>query len=137
MHEFTHAAVFELAGWDVPRWLNEGLADFVCGDVPASSHPDARKAASEHSGILKAARLSSDLGDMNKRKDNPELVDAAYMLAGSLVAFWVEHYGLASVRAALEAIGKGVSPEAAFYDSTGVSLARIERDWRNSLRGVD
>lgn len=134
VHEFVHAATGALAGEDVPAWMDEGLAEFIEDRADDRRSRFIVNAAARSGRLLSVDALESALGSRDLRIDSPATVEAAYLLARSLIDLWVERFGLASVRRALELIGEGQSPPAAARAATGVSLPELERDWRDRLR---
>ena len=135
VHEFTHAAVYELGGTRVPAWLNEGLATYVCGDLAALPARRIDLIASRYPDLARTPRLDASLSSADMRKDAADRVDAAYYLAANLVEYWIDRQGLESVREALVQIRRGRSAARAVGRSTGISLRALERDWRSRLLG--
>ena len=132
-HEFTHVAVGQLGGKDVPHWLDEGLATYASGELSGPrAQPVIEKAAREKK-MLRLSWIERTLNSADARKDAPADVTAAYYLAAGFVSFWVERHGIESVRGALAAMGEGASVEAAVRRSAGVSLSRLEGEWRLKL----
>jgi len=133
VHEFTHVATHELAGDAVPRWLNEGLATFVSRDLSLRHARFVVEAEAKRGRMLSAGHLEAALNSADMRKDDPASVQAAYYLAASLVGWWEQQRGLESVRDALVRIGQGVDPGSAVRQAAGMSISRMEREWRQSL----
>lgn len=134
IHEFSHVAAYELAGDALPRWPNEGLATYLCGDLTTRHGKLTIRKAAREGRLLKVSRLESVLNSADKYKADPDAMDAAYLLSGSLVAFWTGQYSLASVREALVRIGQGESVKRAIRGAAGVSLGRLEHGWRCTLQ---
>ena len=133
VHEFTHVGVCELAGDAVPRWLDEGLATYLCGEL-STRHARlivktaARKADLPSLGELEAALTSADM-----RKDDPATVESAYFLASSLIESWVDRFGLDSMRRALVEIGSSRSVGQAVRSATGAPVSQLFDNWRRRL----
>lgn len=133
IHEFTHAASHELAGREVPSWLEEGLATYVCGDLSNRHVRFVISTVAKNGKLLSISHIENALNSSDLRKDNPGIVEDAYYLAGSLVSYWAERFGFESVCETLVKIGDGQDIEKAFHSVTGTSLRDLERDWRDSL----
>lgn len=134
VHEFVHAATGALAGDAVPAWMDEGLAEHI------EDRADDRRSRFVMTSALRSGRLmsvdalESALVTLDTRVDSPAVVEAAYLLARSLIQRWVERFGLPSVHRALVLIGGGQSPQAAVRAATGQSLTALEREWRGHLK---
>lgn len=134
VHEFAHAAAGALAGEDLPAWMDEGLAEHIEDRADDRQSRFIMNSAARSGRLLSVDALESTLGSRDLRVDSPATVEAAYLLARSLIGLWVERFGLKSVRRALELIGEGQSPQSAVRAAAGVSLAELERAWRDRLR---
>lgn len=133
-HEFTHVAVYELGGGEVPSWLNEGLAVRMEPDFDARRAPKIDAAISRDPDLLSISHIQASLVSRDLRKDDPSRVDAAYHLAGSIVAWWLDNHGLESLRTALTLIGQGDDDDHAVHRAIGLSRGELEREWRESLK---
>ena len=133
LHEFSHVAAYELAADALPRWLGEGLATYLCGDLSSRHCRSVIGAAVRSRRMLGAGRLEATLNSADLRKEDPDQVEAAYYVSGSLVAWWVERAGLASVRDVLARIGQGQGLNRAIRKAAGMSLRSMEREWRREL----
>lgn len=137
-HEFSHVFNYELTeGKDLPPWLGEGLALYLCGDVSDDKCRRLIESDARFERLLAIDRLDGALSSNSLRKDDPDLVSAAYMLAGSLVAWWVEKKGLHSLRDAIVMIGGGWNATLATYAAAKTSLRSIEHGWRTYLLSSD
>lgn len=134
LHEFAHVASYDLVGDDLPAWMDEGLATFLCGDLLRPECPPMVEMGVTKGRLLSLSRLEGAFTDADLYKDDPELVEAAYYLAATMVSFWVERSGLGSVRDALIRIGDGEGVRRSISRATGVSLWQLERAWRRSVR---
>lgn len=132
-HEFTHVAVFELGGDDVPSWIDEGLAVRMEPDYDPRPEPEVAAAISQDPGLVSISRIQGALASRDLRMDDPLLVDTAYYLAGSVVAHWIDTRGLDTLRAALVRIGEGDDDDRAIRRAIGMSRGRLEREWRETL----
>ncbi|MEA2662979.1 MAG: Peptidase superfamily [Chloroflexota bacterium] len=119
-HELGHVLIHQLAGDDLPAWLDEGLATYlsdfdgsVVGPERAVAlsvlrvNPDARRIFAEGQGFLQV---------------NTDFAGHAYAVAAEAVHLLDIHGGRAGVVALLEAIGRGVALPDAFPDTAGETL---------------
>lgn len=133
IHEFTHVASYELARGSTARWLGEGLATYMCGDLSTRRAKSLIREGVEDGELLNIDHLEGVLDSRDLFKDDPKKVTAAYYLSGSFVAWWVQLRGLANVREALVYIGEGMSNDAAIGKAAGMSLRQMERQWRRFM----
>lgn len=137
-HEFAHVACYELLeGKDEPSWLAEGLALYLCDDVSDEECRQLVRSDPKFARLLSMSHLQTALSSNDMRKDDPELVDAAYKLAGSLVAWWVAKKGLRSVRDAMVMMARGWNATLATYAAAEMSPHGIEHGWREYLLNSD
>src|SRR6266700_2476332 len=122
VHEYAHAAIHELSRGRTPRWLQEGLAQYLEGVRvdPLLRGP----------GGLTLGGLEALIGDP----------DPARARVGYDIALWVTEDlvirgGLASVRTVLMRLGNGDSIAASMTQVYGMRLAELESQWRNLLGG--
>jgi tetratricopeptide (TPR) repeat protein len=119
-HEYAHAAIHELSRGRAPRWLHEGLAQFLEG---ASADPTLRVPG--HLTLVGLEALVSDADPVRAR-------------AGYRIALWVtedlaRRGGLSGLRALLDRLGAGDSVAAAMVRVYGLRAAELESQWRNLL----
>ncbi len=135
-HEFTHVATFELAHGQPPEWFDEGLATYLSGELKDRQSRFVISTAARTGRMLSLGRIEGVLNDPDERKDNPEMVSAAYLLSGSFIEHWAREHGMESVRKALALLAGGDSIDRAVREATGESLRRMEEQWRSAiLRG--
>lgn len=137
IHELSHAACSEITdGDDIPSWLAEGLALYVCGDASHQTCAELIRSDREYVRLLSTGGMELSLNSLELRKDDPTLVSAAYDFAGSLVLWWIEKTGMAEVRRTIELIGGGWSPTLAAYVGTKVWMWRMVGQWRKHLLSI-
>jgi hypothetical protein len=109
------------------------VASFVSRDLDQVS--SALQAAITERGetLLSIDRLEGALSSLRVRMDDRKLVSVAYHLSATFIAWWVEHFGMWSVRTALVGIGQEQSPKHAIGAATGVPLHKIEQEWRRHM----
>lgn len=133
-HEYAHVATFELAGQEPPEWLDEGIATYLNGELDDRQSRFVISTAARGGRMLSLRRIAGVLRSPDERKDNPAMVNAAYLLSASFVGFWIERIGIESVREALVLMGEENDAGRAIRKAAGRRLSEIERGWRESLR---
>lgn len=135
VHEYVHAVVDELCRFDargVPRWLNEGLAEYVQWEFEGRRRPEGRTATA-----LKQLAVQNRLPPLTSMRDDPLIASAdpglLYAYATLAVRSYVERYGMASLVALVKEVGQGASFERAFEARTGTDLARFEEGVRDEI----
>jgi len=132
-HELTHLLVYPAAqpGYDhVPAWLDEGLAT-ANEASPDAAQADALQSALEEGRLLSFERLCAPFPD--DRRD----VLLAYAQSGSLVQYVRNRYGRQGMQDLLAAYRDKAECLPGVERALGVTLARLERDWRASLSNTD
>ena len=121
-HELFHYAVRADTASDAPRWLTEGVADFVAR--PEAPRPGPAQAAT-------LARLPSD-ADLDTAGATRTL---AYDRAWWFSRYVADRYGTATLRRLYErACGPGhPDVETAVSESLGADLDEVLADWRRWL----
>ncbi len=124
-HELFHFAARARTAVDAPRWLTEGVADFVAR--PASPRPGAEQAAS-------LAQLPTDV-DLNTVGPTRTL---AYDRAWWFSSYVADRYGTATLRRLYErACGPGHRDvETAVSETLGAGLGDVLADWRRWLSEI-
>jgi tetratricopeptide (TPR) repeat protein len=124
IHEYTHAAVFDLAGQECPAWLNEGLAQSIEG-APV----DEADAVVITYMKLKGANIP--LADLTDSFTNmsPESAYAAYMMSLSATDFLIKKYGMSSIKAILAGIKGGQTIDGAMQAVLLISLDDFVDRW--------
>jgi hypothetical protein len=111
-HELTHNAVFYIGGPEVPKWLQEGLAVFVAGQL----HPGAQRevmqqvASGERDSLEEINGIFTGLASLAD-------VGAGYELTGSVVKFMVDQYSFQNVQQVLVELGSGRTLDQAWTQS--------------------
>lgn len=127
-HELSHIVVGlatknPLGG--LPRWLDEGLAMYAEGELPASSQRVLERAI-RRDELISVRSLSGYTGD-------PELVDLFYAEAHSVVSFLLREYGRDKMLALLQKFKQGAYQEDALKEVYGFGLDELDARWRQSL----
>jgi hypothetical protein len=123
-HELFHYAARSATAADAPRWLTEGVADFVAR--PAEPLPGPKRAA-------ELATLPSD-ADLDTVGPTRTL---AYDRAWWFARFVADRYGAPALRRLYErACGRGhPAVEVAVSETLGAGLGEVLADWRRWLSG--
>nr|WP_234880361.1 basic secretory family protein [Mycolicibacterium litorale] len=120
-HELFHHAVRDDTAADAPRWLTEGVADYIARPADAAAAADA------------ATGLPSD-----RDLDTPGPTRAqAYDRAWRFASYVADRYGPPRLRALyVQACGPGHSDVAtAVRDTLGADLDEVLADWRHWPQG--
>jgi hypothetical protein len=123
-HELFHYAARADTAMDAPRWLTEGIADFVAR--PEATRPGPQRAA-------ELAKLPSD-ADLDTAGTTRTL---AYDRAWWFTRFIADRYGTTTLRRLYErACGPGHADiQTAVSETLGGDLAEVLADWRRWLTG--
>lgn len=116
-HELAHLAVDYMTRGNVPRWLNEGIAQYV--DYRLTGF---RFAQGEPS------RPPYDLREMDRNFDLLEDQELAYRQSLDAVEYLVGVYGEEKLHKILAALGQGKSIDAALRQTVGKSMEEFSQD---------
>jgi hypothetical protein len=115
---------------DLPRWLDEGVAQWASGGTSEMLYPSEKD-------ILKEAVLSGHLiplRDLSRSfPSDPRGTFLAYEESRSFVEFVNGKYGAQRFLSFLDALSKGRSPEESSEEAFKVGLSDVERSWRQGL----
>ncbi len=126
VHELVHLMIAKKAGRGVPRWLNEGLAQFLSGEGQGKAlMPLSRALWSNH--LLPLASI--------ERVDRFSHADAelAYLQSFHATEFFINQYGWETLRNLLSKLGEGVPWEVALFQTIQTDQAGFEATWRAHL----
>ncbi len=118
LHEIAHGAVHQLAGENVPRWLNEGIAVTMEGGTAWAGEPR-RLPLDQLSGGFESYDM--DLGSQRAQ--------ISYACVGEFTKGLLKRQGWQGLRNLLVMQGEGRRVERAFREVYGDSLSRLEREW--------
>jgi len=127
-HELSHIVVGMSTNnpyTDLPRWLDEGLAMYAEGELPADNR-QALDRAIRNDELLSVRSMSSYTGQASK-------VDLFYGEAYSIVSFLLDGYGRERMRQLLHLFSTGTRQEDALQRVYGFGLQGLDRRWRESL----
>lgn len=126
-HEYAHALVAQLAGGNVPAWLNEGLAMWA-EEESLGDRRDWAEQTMAGQPVQALAALARPFATLP-----PENVQPAYAQAYLTVLFLLEQYDERRLPRLFEAMRRGGSLESAFAEVYPVDLARFEQAAADSL----
>jgi hypothetical protein len=128
-HELVHVALAQARAADgarIPRWFEEGVAQWVAGRARPLDVPDLRPAATF--GYL------LDLAAMDAAFAHGEgTATRAYAHAESFVRFVARRHGIEKVRATIELLLQGVELDTALFLTTSAGLQTLWGAWRTDL----
>jgi hypothetical protein len=131
-HEIAHQLVYQMTahptlGSRVPTWLNEGLAVVAEGETEARNQALVDQAVANDS-LPTLRALNSPFS-----AQSGHLAGAAYAASENAVRFLLDEYGPERMRAMLQGLRDGLTPDEAAARAYGRSLDQIENAWRLSL----
>ena len=130
LHEYTHAAIYLMAGEAVPSWLHEGLAQLE----DPSRDPTPKDA--QYLALRARTGLLAPLGEMEQpfaQNGSGDRLRLVYLQARSLVGFMIERYGWETIRQLLRETRRRRDFEAAFKTVYGITPAEMDEHWRKTI----
>lgn len=116
-HELAHLAVDYMTRGNVPRWLNEGLAQYVDYRLTGFRFVQG-----------KLSRPPYDLREMDRQFDLLEDQELAYRQSLAAVEYLVGVYGEESLHKILAALGQGETVDAALRQAVGETLEEFSQN---------
>lgn len=133
-HEYTHILVYRKVGLKIPRWLDEGLAQY--------KEPDGGdKIAGTEFALLKKHLTQGTwipLADLDKtwsNTGNEEAVGLAYAEAKSLILYLIDRYNFYQVLILLDKLKTGKDINQALKDIFYLDLPQLEQNCLAWLKG--
>ncbi len=132
-HELCHLELHHhIAGGKLPRWLDEGICQWVTGGLSEIMIEGNRS-------ILREAVLSNRLMSVESLTerfpaDGRDLL-LAYEESRSIVEYIKKEFGVPGLQRILEQMGRGDTLDNAVLESLLISLDELEKRWRSSLAG--
>jgi hypothetical protein len=121
-HELAHAFISARAGQATPRWLHEGLAEYLEGSRGAAQGKllaQVLNSGKSFEGCLASARCD---------------VRIFYPAATSLVDYLIQNRGMGGIRDVLESLGEGNDIDAALREVLGRDQRELIRDWEHFVK---
>jgi hypothetical protein len=130
-HELCHLLLHQIAKEGViPRWLGEGIAQWVSEGIPEIMMNSKRS-------LLNEAILSGKSLDMRALADafprDRESLYLAYEASRSLVAYMIERFGMGGMMRVLDRIREGEGWETAISQALSVPFDELQRNWHHDL----
>ncbi len=125
-HEITHLLVREATFGplgDIPTWLNEGLAQYVEGEME-EYHRQVLDNAIKEDKLISVRSLGSGF------PADPDQASLAYAQSMSLVSYLVETYGWADMRELLDVFKEGSTYDNALQKVYSFDTGGLEEQWR-------
>ncbi len=129
-HEYAHVVLRDIAGNNLPFWLNEGIAELAEREMyaePLRMLPLAK----QQNRFFPIRALEGSFKNLGSGQ-----IALAYEQSYSFVHFLVDRYGWYEITRLLALLGSGLPLEQALEGSIGsygVSYAGLERRWKESL----
>jgi len=127
-HELSHIVVglaTDNPYTSLPRWLDEGLAMYAEGELPAGNRR-ALENGIQRDQLISVRSLSSYTGD-------PSQVDLFYGEVYSLVEYLLHTYGKDKMTQLLDSFTAGITQEQALQRVYGFGVDELDAHWRKSL----
>jgi hypothetical protein len=130
-HELCHLLLHQIAKEGmIPRWLGEGIAQWVSAGIPEIMMNSKRS-------LLNEAILSGKSLDMRALADDfprdQESLYLAYEASRSMVAYMIERFGVEGMIRILNRIKEGEEWEAAISNALSVPFDELQRNWHHDL----
>ncbi len=131
-HELTHLVIHQATDnpfGDIPRWLDEGLAVYMSGELDASwrGYRDMVTRSARQGNLMTLQTLSSSF------PADSEQAGLAYAESGSVVEFIIKHYGQKAMAHLLEIFSQGALYDDALEQALGVDTWGLDNAWRQSI----
>jgi hypothetical protein len=125
-HEITHLlvaeSVFGLFG-DIPVWLNEGLAEYVEGQM-TQTYQDILNDAATNKKLISIRSLASGFST-----DSTQAY-LSYAESHSIVSYLIEKYGWDKMRRLLDIFREGSTYDKALLAVYGFDTNGLDKEWR-------
>jgi hypothetical protein len=131
-HELTHLVIHQATDnpyGDIPRWLDEGLAVYMSGEMDAAW----RGYHAEVSINAKANKLMTLQTLSSSFPADSDQASLAYAQSGSVVEFIIQHYGKDDMARLLDIFSKGALYDEALEQALGVNTWELDNAWRESV----
>lgn len=130
-HELCHLLLYHyVGGKGLPRWLNEGIAQWVTGGVS--------ELMGEDKDLLKQASISGRFIPLEDLKDtfpsSSQPLQLAYQESRSVTGYIVSKFGQEGMLRILDALRDGRGIDLAVQEALSLSLGEMESNWQDFLR---
>jgi len=128
-HELSHVFIHQMAGSNVPLWLNEGIAQVIESDVSLVK-PQLFWSAYYQNRLLSMKELNKG----RKLFDSSEVTALFYQQSYMFIQYLKERYGFYKIVELLKELRKTPDIEAAFLAVFNSSLNQVDKRWKVWLR---
>lgn len=124
VHEYVHLAVDRMAGDEVPRWLDEGLAMVISGEWNQVTQQVLE-------GYIARGQVVpfEELAEVFSSTDPTR----AYVTSAGLTAYLVRQHGMHVLKDVLVEIGNGTKPDAALMRAVGADSVTLYDAWSREI----
>jgi hypothetical protein len=131
-HELTHIVIDHATDnpyGDIPRWLDEGLAVYMSGelDVAFRGYRDMVAAYARQNQLMTLQTLSSSF------PADSQQANQAYAQSGLVVEYIIHHYGKDAMAKLLQIFAEGSTYDDALEQALGVDTWGLDNAWRESI----
>ncbi len=131
-HELTHLVIHQATDnpfSDIPRWLDEGLAVYMSGELDATwrGYRSAVASSAKEGDLMTLQTLSSSF------PADPDQASLAYAESGIIVEFIIQHYGQDAMAHLLEIFSEGALYDDALEEALGVDTWGLDNAWRAGI----
>jgi len=126
-HEYTHALIHQMAGGNVPSWLNEGLAQYFEGE-PLERHDRNVAYILRSREILPLQDLEGSFLDMDG-----DTAALAYTESFTVVDYIIQNHGIYAVQKILADLADGEPLETSLVAAVGMDYAGLQEAWLQYL----
>ena len=122
-HEYVHVVVRQIAGNNVPWWLNEGLAETFSNDLDDRDTEVLQRAYAQQLAFPLADLESSQLSKLT-----PDVLSLAYTQSHATTELLWSRFGQARLTQLMKALASGTPAEEALRRTCRLTYAALERD---------
>lgn len=131
-HELTHIVIDQATDnpyGDIPRWLDEGLAVYMSGelDSPFRGYRSLVALYAKQNRLMTLQTLSSSF------PADPELANQAYAQSGLVVEFIIQNYGKEAMAKLLNIFAQGSLYDDALREALGMDTWELDNAWRKHI----
>ena len=133
-HEYTHTLLFRKIGGKIPRWLDEGLAQYKAPN-------GGERLYGQELILLKKRMVGKNLIPLDKLENSwnnsgdQETVSLAYVESKSIILYLVDRYGSYQVLALLDKFKDSQDMNGALKDVFYIDPEQFEQNWLAWLKG--
>ncbi|MDD5492007.1 MAG: tetratricopeptide repeat protein [bacterium] len=133
-HEYTHVLLYRKMGMKIPRWLDEGLAQYKepsGGDKLSEEELTILKKHLAQGDLISLSNLDSSW-DTNRDQETTSL---AYYEAKALILYLVDRYTMYQVSTILDKYKASKDINQALKDALYLDSSQVEQSWLAWLKG--